>query len=100
MPANKHDIIPAIQHRDKTLDLHQSFIGCQKTPSWIIVGVSMEGGKKSESVSEGRKREFRFTVYATGFPSMEVDFNSLNFFIVEQQKKRTFSLKRVGSHKS
>ena len=31
-------------------------------------------------------------VYATGVASMGEDFNSLNFFIVEQQKSGTFTL--------
>ena len=45
----------------------------------------MEGGRKSKGVSQARKRH-GFTVSATGVASMEDDRNSLNFFIVEQQK--------------
>ena len=47
----------------------------------------MEGGRKSEGVSQVRKRR-GFTVYATGVASMEEDCNSLKFFIVKQQKTR------------
>ena len=48
--------------------------------------VRMEGGRKSEGVSQAKKRKLRLTGYATGIASMEDDFNSLNFFIVKQQK--------------
>ena len=49
-------------------------------------GEGWKGGKKSESVSQTRKRKLGLTAYAIGIASMEDDFNSLNFFIVEQQK--------------
>ena len=57
-------------------------------------GEGWKGGEELESVSQARKRKLRLTAYAIRVASMEEDFNSLNFFIVEQQKKRTFSLKR------
>ena len=80
MPACQYDIMPAIHHRDKTLDSHQGFIGWRKTPDQVIVGVRMEGGKKSEGVSQAKKRELKLTGYVTGIASMEDDSNSLNFF--------------------
>ena len=49
-------------------------------------GKGWKGGKKLESVSQARKRKLGLTAYAAGVASMEDDFNSLNFFIVEQQK--------------
>ena len=52
----------------------------------VSVGVRMKGGKKSESVGQAKKRKLSLTGDATGIASMEDDFNSLNFFIVEQQK--------------
>ena len=53
----------------------------------------MEGGRKSGNVSQVRGRKLRLTVYAIGVTSMEKNLNSLNFLIVEQQKKRTLPLK-------
>ena len=57
-----------------------------ETSERVSVGVRMEGGNKSESVGQAKKRKLRLTGYAIGVASMEEDFNCLNFFIVEQQK--------------
>ena len=49
------------------------------------------GGNQKVLTKKGRgNRDSRFVLLAV--PSMEVDFNSLNFFIVEQQKTREPSL--------
>ena len=57
----------------------------------------MEGGRKSERVSNGSKRKPRLTISADGVASMGVDFNALNFFIVEQQKSGTFTPLKIDS---
>ena len=51
----------------------------------------MESGKKLESINQAKKKQLRLTVYANGFPSLEGVLNSLNFFIVEQQKSDDLS---------
>ena len=53
----------------------------------------MEDARQLKSISEERKEKPRRTVYAIGVTSMEENLNSLNFSIVEQQKKRTLPLK-------
>ena len=77
------------------LDAHQTASSrkpCQqvvkgKGEAWKRIEEEKDGrGKKLESVSEARKRKLGLTAYAIGVASMEEDFNSLNFFIVKQQK--------------
>ena len=64
--------------------------------SWVATGKvgkggRMEGGKKSEGVSQARKRR-GFTVYATGVASMEEDRNSLILSIFYRWTTKTRDL--------
>lgn len=83
-------------------------VGSRKSPAggereggeaWRNGRGRIEGEKKSESVSEAKKRKLELTGYTIGIPSMEEDLNCFNFFIVEQQKREDLlSQKTVWVH--